>query len=788
MKKVALFFVLTFFLLVISKSYSQTIPEIFCPSDIIVSNDLGNCSALVSFADATATDAEDGILTTMQTLGLVSGSEFPVGDSIIEFSATDTDANTVTCQFTITVEDTEVPIVVCNQDYEVELDADGLAIINASDLIESVEENCSYSVGGSPLPCVQTQSSNAFENGSAVSQNHISANDITVNADQDLTVYQITANLFHPVGEMINSIDFIYYFDNAGVPGTEIGSQSAIIPTSQSVIGANFGLSVSQVIVDIIPFVFESQIGIPTTYWIGVKATSTGGNVFWETSSASGNGNNTMLFDENNSMWEVFAGMDGVYTFTAEGNGNCGYNFPLEFDCSNLGENIVDVIVTDTNGNATTVTTTVIVSDITAPILVCGTNSLLYGSNSISENQTYYHIPDNDPNGVSATLTITDDFTLTDLDIEIYIGHTAIGDLQITLISPLGSTLVLFDQLCGGTDNLDIIFDDEGDDDSNVSCSDLNNGYHLDIASIVGYDPLSVFDGESLLGDWTLNVIDNVAGETGYIYFWGLNYEYSYPNPSDDILIELDENGQHTITLEDMTDVAEDNCGISAFFTTVQDVDCSDIGAPISVMTLVTDLSGNVSNCTHDISVVDTMPPYMNCPGDHTVHHDNNGFYEIPDYYALNLAFASDNCTQTDDIIFTQFPIPGSIYGVTQGTANPPVDVIFTAIDEYGNESICQFELEIGHNCSVEDSNSFNDFISLYPNPSSNKITIINTSDIKLQQVLIYDIKGKLLNQYMINSLQNTLAIDVSHYSKGVYLVSILTEDQSKTIKRLLIK
>ncbi|HIP47631.1 MAG TPA: HYR domain-containing protein [Lutibacter sp.] len=95
------------------KTQAQTIPEIFCPAEIVVSNDTGNCSAVVTFNPATATDVEDGDLTTSQTLGLTSGSDFPVGENSIEFSVTDSDANTVTCQFTVTVQDTEVPVLVC---------------------------------------------------------------------------------------------------------------------------------------------------------------------------------------------------------------------------------------------------------------------------------------------------------------------------------------------------------------------------------------------------------------------------------------------------------------------------------------------------------------------------------------------------------------------------------------------------------------------------------------------------------------------------------------------------
>src|SRR5690606_15369210 len=74
-------------------------PIIVCPADITSNNNPGLCSAVVNFSNAIAIDPEDGVITAVQTAGLPSGSAFPVGVSTVEFSATDSDGNTVTCEF-----------------------------------------------------------------------------------------------------------------------------------------------------------------------------------------------------------------------------------------------------------------------------------------------------------------------------------------------------------------------------------------------------------------------------------------------------------------------------------------------------------------------------------------------------------------------------------------------------------------------------------------------------------------------------------------------------------------
>lgn len=76
----------------------------------------------------------------------------------------------------------------------------------------------------------------------------------------------------------------------------------------------------------------------------------------------------------------------------------------------------------------------------------------------------------------------------------------------------------------------------------------------------------------------------------------------------------------------------------------------------------------------------------------------------------------------------------------------------------------------------------------LYPNPASQMvhITLPNTSD-SLESITLYDVLGKVVRQ--VNNISaNQLTIDVSQMEKGVYFVEILTENNTKQIKKLVIK
>ncbi|NOR29025.1 MAG: HYR domain-containing protein, partial [Lutibacter sp.] len=92
------------------------------PVNIAVNNDASSCGAIVSWAEPTAADNCTG-QSIAQTLGLVSGSLFPIGISTITYKATDASLNTLENSFTITVTDNELPIISCPSNISQNIDA-----------------------------------------------------------------------------------------------------------------------------------------------------------------------------------------------------------------------------------------------------------------------------------------------------------------------------------------------------------------------------------------------------------------------------------------------------------------------------------------------------------------------------------------------------------------------------------------------------------------------------------------------------------------------------------------
>lgn len=86
------------------------LPVISTLANITKNNDLGVCGAIINFVAPTGTDNFSGA-TTIQTAGLPSGMEYPLGTTTNTFQVTDAVGNTASTTFTVTVSDTELPTI-----------------------------------------------------------------------------------------------------------------------------------------------------------------------------------------------------------------------------------------------------------------------------------------------------------------------------------------------------------------------------------------------------------------------------------------------------------------------------------------------------------------------------------------------------------------------------------------------------------------------------------------------------------------------------------------------------
>ena len=123
---------------------------------------------------------------------------------------------------------------------------------------------------------------------------------------------------------------------------------------------------------------------------------------------------------------------------------------------------------------------------------------------------------------------------ITDINIpEIDLTHTFIGDLDIVLESPGGTSVSIFARSCGTAENILAGFDDDGI--ATLPCPPIDGQLYVPAS------PLSAFNSENPLGDWTLTITDNAGQDEGIFNDWTI--EICFLRPVFDCSMMADLNG-----------------------------------------------------------------------------------------------------------------------------------------------------------------------------------------------------------------------------------------------------
>ncbi|MBX3059022.1 MAG: carboxypeptidase regulatory-like domain-containing protein [Anaerolineae bacterium] len=144
-------------------------------------------------------------------------------------------------------------------------------------------------------------------------------------------------------------------------------------------------------------------------------------------------------------------------------------------------------------------------------------------------------IPDNNPAGVTDSLSISDIGEISDLNVYLDVSHTWVGDLIFTLTHQETGTSVTFVDRpgvpastfgCSG-DNIDATLDDEASSPVENECAAATPTIQ---GSFTPNNPLSAFDTEDLNGTWILTASDLAGGDTGTVNEWCVDVVTVDPN------------------------------------------------------------------------------------------------------------------------------------------------------------------------------------------------------------------------------------------------------------------
>ncbi|NJK53686.1 MAG: S8 family serine peptidase, partial [Leptolyngbyaceae cyanobacterium SU_3_3] len=114
------------------------------------------------------------------------------------------------------------------------------------------------------------------------------------------------------------------------------------------------------------------------------------------------------------------------------------------------------------------------------------------------QNNTSVGIPDNNTQGVTSEIDVKDTATVRDIQVAVDIDHTYLGDVAISLISPLGMVVTLQGRSLGRRTKLQTIY------------------------SLQTTPTLRRMLGQSTQGRWQLKVVDTIPNDAGTLNWWKL--------------------------------------------------------------------------------------------------------------------------------------------------------------------------------------------------------------------------------------------------------------------------
>jgi hypothetical protein len=112
--------------------------------------------------------------------------------------------------------------------------------------------------------------------------------------------------------------------------------------------------------------------------------------------------------------------------------------------------------------------------------------------------------------------------------------------------------------------------------------------------------------------------------------------------------------------------------------------------------------------------------------------------------------------------------------------------VVAIGADHNSNENgSSSGQVRVFQNTTVDVQENTFENLSLYPNPTSGRVTINLTENVS-PHVYIYDVTGRVLYHKHLKSANNSLMIDMTDYQSGIYMIRIY--DNQKTYSGKIIK
>ena len=373
------------------------------------------------------------------------------------------------------------------------------------------------------------------------------------------------------------------------------------------------------------------------------------------------------------------------------------------YTCADLGTQSANLTVRDSFGNIAVCAASIIIQDNIAPTVSCQTKTIYLnnlGTSTLTPDSVLVFPATNDNCGIATTTFLTGNtitYTCDSLGarmVEVLVtdnfGSTSTCLTTVTVvdtIAPIAScrSLPFILQLnSNGVNCMTALDIDNGSSDvCNLETLLINgidsfcfNCTNLGSNTVV----LSALDSSGNQSTCTANVLvrDSI-------------------NPMalcQDTSVYLGATGVATLFAADIDAGSSDNCSFTTSINNQSSITytCNQVGGHSEQLTII-DIAGNQSQCTADITVLDTIVPIANCiaGGNLNVYLDSNCFASVSATIFNN--GSTDNCTLTN----TSYTVGGLLnasFTAANLATNPNV-ITLSVTDSSGNSTTCTTDITV---------------------------------------------------------------------------------------------
>lgn len=398
---------------------------------------------------------------------------------------------------------------------------------------------------------------------------------------------------------------------------------------------------------------------------------------------------------------------------------------------------------------------------------------------------------------VTSKITFLNDLPITDVNVGLDLEHTFLADLIISITSPQGTEVILTSNSCGELENIDAVFDDDGDP---FVCS--SGGVAIS-GTVSPLGSLATFNGESSFGEWILTVADTAPADGGTInnFFLEICGEGEL-RPDDDEDGVFDDGDDLCLGTAPGTEVNTDGCPVFRF-------------APDN-FNLVIESESCITNDNGSFEITAVMSM------DHTVNVLGNGLnitedflkaYKLEDLAAGTYTVCingTDGVNNFEEICFDVVinePEPLGVSSVVSIETQQTV-LTFSGAQLYNielNGSLIQTEapeivldlkqglntLKVSTNLPCQGTYDETVYIPavpvLYPNPVIESLNIFLGGTVDPVDITIFASDGRLISNHKYDGDEDTVVLDFIELPSGLYYVIIkggISKGTYKVLKR----